>query len=117
MKMVVAVLMCFACISLFACSKDDDTNPIQNSGSTNNNSSTSKMKITVGTAVFTATLYDNPSATAFKALFPLTINMAELNNNEKYVDLSNPLPTNASIGGDIKVGDIALYGTNTLVLF
>lgn len=117
MKMVVAILMCFACVSLFACDKDEETNPVQNNGTTNNNPSTSKMKITVGTAVFTATLYDNPSATAFKALFPLTINMAELNNNEKYVDLPNPLPTNASIGGDIKVGDIALYGNNTLVLF
>jgi hypothetical protein len=75
------------------------------------------MKITVGTAVFTATLYDNPGATAFKALFPLTVNMTDLNNNEKYFDLPNPLPTNASVGGDIKAGDLTLYGTNTLVLF
>ncbi|MEG0915415.1 MAG: cyclophilin-like fold protein [Myroides sp.] len=117
MKITAAVIMCFACISLFACSKDDDTNPIQNNGTTNNNPSTSKMKITVGTAVFTATLYDNPSANVFKALFPLTINMKELNNNEKYFDLPNPLPTNASVGGDIKAGDLTLYGTNTLVLF
>ena len=117
MKITAAVIMCFVCISLFACSKDDDTNPIQNNGTTNNNPSTSKMKITVGTAVFTATLYDNPSATAFKALFPLSINMTELNNNEKYCDLPNPLPTNASVGGDIKAGDLTLYGTNTLVLF
>ncbi len=117
MKIATAILMCFVCISLFACSKDDDTNPIQNNGTTNNNPSTSKMKITVGTAVFTATLYDNPSATAFKALFPLTINMTELNNNEKYSELPNALPTNASVGGDIKAGDLTLYGDNTLVLF
>ena len=117
MKIATAILMCFVCISLFACSKDDDTTPIQNNGTTNNNPSTTKMKITVGTAVFTATLYDNPSATAFKALFPLTINMTELNNNEKYFDLPNPLPINASVGVDIKVGDLTLYGSNTLVLF
>lgn len=117
MKIGIVIFMCFACTSLFACSKDDDANPIQNNGTTYINPSTSKMKITVGTAVFTATLYDNPSATAFKALFPLTINMTELNNNEKYFDLPNPLPTNASVGGDIKVGDLKLYGNNTLVLF
>lgn len=98
-----------------SCSKDDDANPTQNNDSENNNPST--MKITIGTAVFTATLYDNPSANAFKALFPLSINMTELNNNEKYFDLPNPLPTNASVGGDIKVGDLTLYGNNTLVLF
>mgnify|MGYP000886971731 CR=1 FL=1 len=117
MKIATAILMCFVCISLFACSKDDDTTPIYNNGTTNNNPSTTKMKVTVGTAVFTATLYDNPSANAFKALFPLSINMTELNNNEKYFDLPNSLPTNASVGGDIKVGDLTLYGSNTLVLF
>ncbi len=62
--------MCFACISLLACSKDDDTNPIQNNGTTNNNPSNSKMKVTVGTAVFTATEIDE-SVTVFT---PLHIN-------------------------------------------
>jgi hypothetical protein len=117
MKIATAILMCFVCIFLFACNKDDEITPIQNNGTMNNNPSTSKMKITVGNAVFTATLYDNPSANAFKALFPLSINMTELNDNEKYFDLPNPLPTNASVGGDIKVGDLTLYGNNTLVLF
>lgn len=98
-----------------SCDKDDDTTPTQNNGE--NNSSTNKMKITIGTAVFTAILYDNPSANALRAMFPLTINMTELNNNEKYYDLPNNLPTNSSIGGDIKVGDLTLYGNNTLVLF
>jgi hypothetical protein len=117
MKIAAALLMCFTCISLFACNKNDETTPIQNNGSVNDNPSTTKMKITVGTAVFTATLYDNASVNAFKAMFPLKINMVELNINEKYFDLPNPLPTNASVGGDIKAGDLMLYGTNTLVLF
>ena len=75
------------------------------------------MKITVGTAVFVATLNDNPSANAFKSMLPLSINMTELNNNEKYYDLPANLPTNSSAGGDIKAGDLTLYGSNTLVLF
>ena len=42
------------------------------------------LKITVGGKVFTATLLDNASANAFKAMLPLTMNMTELNGNEKY---------------------------------
>lgn len=117
MKTVTAILMCFPCISLLACNKDVDANPIQNNGSTNNNPSNTKMKITIGTAVFTATMYDNPSANAFKEIFAITINMMELNNNEKYYDLPDNLPTNASVGDDIKVGDLKLYRSNTLVFF
>ena len=37
--------------------------------------------------------------------------------NEKYYDLPNALPTNAKAGGNIKAGDLMLYGNNVLVLF
>ena len=83
----------------------------------NNNISTAKMKITIGAIVFTATLYNNPSAAALKAMLPLTINMTELNGNEKYYDSPGSIPANASVGGDIKAGDLMLYGNNVLVLF
>ena len=112
---VFAILLTFSCCTA-GCNKDDETTPPHNT-SGNNNPSATKMKITIGTAVFTATLYDNPSATAFRAMFPLTIDMTELNNNEKYYDLPNNVPTNASVGGKIKVGNLMLYGNNTLVLF
>ena len=46
-----------------------------------------KLKITIGTNTFTATVYNNATATAFKAKLPMTINMTELNGNEKYFDL------------------------------
>ena len=77
----------------------------------------SKIKIKADNSTFTATLYDNATATAFKALLPLTINMVELNSNEKYVDLSRSLPANASNPVTIKNGDLMLYGSSTLVLF
>jgi len=76
-----------------------------------------KMKIKIGTGTFTATLYDNAAAAAFKSLLPMTVNMVELNRNEKYVDLSRNLPTNASDPGTIQTGDLMLYGSATLVLF
>ena len=47
----------------------------------------------------------------------MTINMRELNGNEKYFDLPNNLPANASSPGTIQAGDLMLYGSNTLVLF
>ena len=75
------------------------------------------MKITIGATVFTATLYNNPTATAFKAMLPLTINMSELNGNEKFYYFSGALPANGSVGGDIRSGDLMLYGNNCLVLF
>jgi hypothetical protein len=113
---LVTILFTFSCCTA-SCSKNDETIPAQNNDVENTNPSTSKVKITVGTTVFTATLYDNPSANAFRAKLPLTINMTELNGNEKYYDLPSPLPTSASVGGNIKVGDLTLYGNNTLVLF
>ncbi|QJW89685.1 hypothetical protein HNV11_09970 [Spirosoma taeanense] len=77
----------------------------------------SQMRIRVGSSTFTATLYDNATATAFKARLPMTVRMTELNGNEKYVDLSGNLPVNVSNPGTIQNGDLMLYGANTLVLF
>ncbi|GAA4424220.1 cyclophilin-like fold protein [Pontibacter saemangeumensis] len=75
------------------------------------------LRIIVGQSEFTATLYDNATATAFKTKLPMTIHMVELNGNEKYYDLPDNLPTNASNPGTIQSGDLMLYGSNTLVLF
>ncbi|WP_373551369.1 cyclophilin-like fold protein [Haliscomenobacter sp.] len=76
-----------------------------------------KLKITVGAKTFSATLGDNAAATALKKLLPMTVEMTELNSNEKYFRLLSNLPANASNPGTIQVGDLMLYGSNTLVLF
>ena len=101
-----------------SCSNDNERTVKEiNENENNNTILTTKMKITIGTTVFTATLYNNPSATTLKAMLPLTINMTELNGNEKYYDFPVPFPVNASVGGDIKAGDLMLYGNNVLVFF
>jgi len=114
------LLLVFCAFSLLtgcaSCDKNAETARVSNSNN-NTNPNGSKMKIKVGNQAFTTTLYDNTTATAFKSMLPLTINMAELNGNEKYVDLSGSLPTNASNPGTIQTGDLMLYGSNTLVLF
>lgn len=77
----------------------------------------SKMKIKIGLNAFTAILYENKTVEALKALLPLTLNMSELNSNEKYFQLSTNLPTNTENIGTIQEGDIMLWGENTVVLF
>jgi hypothetical protein len=76
-----------------------------------------KIKITVNSQIFTATLLDDNSVKSFKEMLPLTINMKELKGNEKYYDLPQNIPTNSINPKTIENGDLMLYGSKTLVLF
>jgi len=115
MKPTITFISCFIGIQLFACcnKSSEMTSRPDNALTTDS----MKLKITVGTNTFTATLYSNATVNAFKSRLPMTINMRELNGNEKYFDLSKNLPANASNPGTIQTGDLMLYGSNTLVLF
>ncbi|MDO6992611.1 cyclophilin-like fold protein [Brachyspira innocens] len=62
-------------------------------------------------------LYDNQTAKDFLTLLPLTVNMNDLNRNEKYYNLSKNLTTKTENIGSIKTGDFLLYGNNCIVLF
>jgi len=98
-------------------SKSTPEEAIQENVSENAGNMKDTISITIGDKVFTATLEANATASAFKARLPLTANMTELNGNEKFFDLSNNLPTNASNPRTINSGDLMLWGSNTLVLF
>ena len=78
---------------------------------------TGKMTLHINGRSFTATLYDNETARAFEAMLPMTLEMNELNGNEKYHFLSGELPTASEQPSEIRVGDIMLYGSNCVVLF
>lgn len=75
------------------------------------------IMLTVGDHTFPATLLDNETARQFAELFPLTLDMSELNGNEKYFYLDGHLPTDSHQPGQINAGDLMLYGDNCLVLF
>ena len=62
-------------------------------------------------------LEDNPTARAFAQMLPLTLDMPDLNDNEKHARLPRSLPTNAARPGTIRTGDVLLYGSDTLVVF
>ena len=76
-----------------------------------------KVMIKIGDKEFAATFYDNDTAAALKNMFPLTLDMKELNGNEKYYYLPNSLPTDTESVGTINEGDIMLYGSDCLVVF
>lgn len=107
-------------INLSAC--NDDSSPMppnepQGSGEVVENSENTKIGIYIGNHLFTATLENNSTASAFKELLPITISMNEMNGNEKYFDLAESLPTNSTTHKTINNGDIMLFGSRTLVLF
>ena len=111
--LIILTFMSIFICSALSCSKEDDKINTEN----NTPMANGKIKIKVNSQTFTATLLDNSSAKAFKEMLSLTINMIELNGNEKYYDFINNLQTNASKPGTIKNGDLMLYGSKTLVLF
>jgi hypothetical protein len=112
--LILPLLVSTACNSEAVVPSNQDTQVIPND---NSEIMKDKISITVGNKVFTATLEANATAAAFKAMLPLTIDMRDLNSNEKFFDFSSNLPANASNPGTINSGDIMLWGSNTLVLF
>ena len=116
---VAAWLFLFPILMEAAC---DQNKPIpaggdQDSVTENTEIVSDTLLIKIGDKEFSAILLDNPTASAFKGMLPLTINMTELNGNEKYFRLSKNLPSNESSPGTIQSGDLMLYGSNTFVLF
>lgn len=75
------------------------------------------MWMTVGDRRFAITLADTEAARAFGAMLPLTLDMEDLNGNEKKKELPAALPANASRPGTIRNGDLFLWGPRTVVIF
>lgn len=106
-KLIIFLFMVL--ITSSACADD-------NAGNNNQMENTSVI-ITVNGKEFNAVFYNNETANAFINMMPLTLNMNELNGNEKYYNLSTTLPVNSERVGSIKKGDIMLYGSNCIVIF
>lgn len=109
---LIAVLLAITSTAFTYYKVDGNTNPENRSSMEQE-----KIKITVNSQIFTATLSDQAAAKELKELLPITIPMIELNGNEKYYEFTNSFPTNSSKVETIKCGDLMLYGSKTLVLF
>lgn len=75
------------------------------------------LNIAANGKTFTATLEDSATVRALIERLPLSINMSELNGNEKFYFFDEKLPSNARQQGQIMRGDLMLYGADCLVLF
>lgn len=83
----------------------------------NDMSTEQKIKITVGSKTFTATLENNASAKELVERTPFTVNMQELNGNEKYYQFPDSFPSDPRSFDTIKAGDLMLYQSDYLVVF
>ena len=89
--------------------KDDD-------GDTGSKEETMRITITVGGQLFHADLEATETGRAFVAQLPLTLDMSELNGNEKYC-YGLPLPRADRYFDKMASGDLILYSVNCVVLF
>ena len=64
---------------------------------------------------FTAEIEESETGRAFCALLPMTLNMSDLNGNEKYHYLSEVFPTSSRYYAAVEPGDLMIYG-NSCVL-
>ena len=132
---VLAILLLLPGNALTACSDDgpvegmtevpappsDEENNNEGNDDDNNGDNSESMErnitISVNGTSFAATLADNDAAQDFAAMLPLTLDMNEMNGNEKYHYLSDELPTDSYRPGTIQTGDLMLYGSSCIVLF
>lgn len=102
-KWAVGIATCAVCLTMFA--------------ATGEAAAKTSGTLKVGNTAFPVTFAGNESAKAFIKQMPATYKMSELNGNEKYVYLDEGLPSNAKKVGEIKAGDIMLYGSDCVVVF
>lgn len=75
------------------------------------------INMQIGNKNFTIKLFDNNAAQNLITQLPLTLDMKELNGNEKYSYLPKKLPADSQNISEIKAGDLMLFGSDCLVLF
>lgn len=76
-----------------------------------------EIELAINGKTFTAQIEETETGRAFYDLLPMTLDMSELNGNEKYHYLLSGLPTNAQYCSSLSAGDLMLYGNSCVVLF
>ena len=78
---------------------------------------TETMHMKIGDKEYSVVLNDNKTTKALRELLPMTVTMSEFNGNEKYYLLYNSLPSRPEHVGQVKSGDVMLFGDDCLVVF
>ena len=76
-----------------------------------------KLNMLVNDQTYTVVLEDNRAARELVRMLPLTIEMNELNGNEKYYYFDTSFSKDEEKVTTIQNGDVMLYGDDCLVLF
>ena len=76
-----------------------------------------KMNIQIDNKTFTVIVENNKTVKELYQKLPITLEMLDLNNNEKYCYLDFTLPTDSKSVKNIKKGDVMLFGNSCLVIF
>ena len=76
-----------------------------------------EITIQVGSQSFKATIEDNPTSRAFIEKLSLSLEMQDLNGNEKFYYFAEELPSESISVDEIAAGDLMIYGSDCLVLF
>ena len=76
-----------------------------------------KMNIQIDNKTFTVIVENNKTVKELYQKLPITLEMSDLNNNEKYCYLNFTLPTDSKSVKNIKKGDVMLFGNSCLVIF
>lgn len=97
--------------------KDPNLSPETNQSIDNEEMAMDKVYININNKKLEIDLENNSTTSALIKLLPLELSMNDLNSNEKYAYLDEPLPTNTYSPKHIEAGDVMLFGDNCLVIF
>lgn len=121
-KIIVFIVICIICtLCVSGCMADDM--PYNNDNEDDSTSSNDAYLIDVElsivslTQVYIIRMYNNQSSIEFVSKLPMTIEMQDLNCNEKYYYLPDILSQSAQRVERINIGDFMLYGSDCIVLF
>ena len=99
---------------------NDNNGDNDNNGNDNNTDNQTEesmtIDITIGNRLFKADIDSSPTGRAFMERLPLTLDMNELNGNEKY-SYGIALPRADRHFDSIAAGELMLYSGNCIVLF
>lgn len=76
-----------------------------------------RIKLSISQREYEAVWEDNPASRQVMAKFPITLEMEELNGNEKYYQFAESFPTADEDIGQIHAGDIMLFAGHYVVIF
>lgn len=111
----IGILLCFLLlkwITVRPLIENNQENISEETSTMNNN-----IKMIIHGQEYRVTLENNETAQEFLEMLPVTINMSELNGNEKYFYFDKTFTSNPKKVNYIHAGDIMFYGNNCLVLF